>query len=82
MSLNHLEAIPVDVHVFQIASKHYLPKLSQSKSVTSKIYKEIGDKFREIYGEYAGWAQTVLFCSELKQFKDSKSSELKKRCRK
>lgn len=62
MSLNHLEAIPVDTHVFQIATKHYLPaiKVSKAKTVTSKIYSEIGDHFREVYGPLAGWAQTVM----------------------
>lgn len=61
MSLDHLNAIPVDTHVFKIASDHYLPKIRQAKSVTAKIYTEIGDKFRDVYGPYAGWAQTVRF---------------------
>lgn len=72
MSLNHLQAIPVDTHVFQIA-KHYLPHISSAKSVTGKMYTEIGDKFREIYGPLAGWAQTILFCADLRQFKDKKN---------
>jgi N-glycosylase/DNA lyase len=72
MSLNHLEAIPVDTHVFQIA-QHYLPHLAKMKSVTGKAYTDIGDKFREVYGPYAGWAQTVLFCADLRQFKDKKN---------
>lgn len=59
MSLNHLEAIPVDTHVYQIAKLHYLPGLKSVKNVTAKMYNEIGDKFREVYGELAGWAQTV-----------------------
>ena len=71
MSLDHLQAIPVDTHVFQIA-KHYLPHLSKSKNITGKMYTDIGDKFREIYGSYAGWAQTVLFCADLRQFKENK----------
>jgi len=60
MSLNHLEAIPVDTHVIQIAKKNYLPNLEKMKSMTPKLYTEIGDKFRELYGPYAGWAQTVI----------------------
>lgn len=59
MSLNHLEAIPVDTHVYQIAKLHYLPNLKVSKSVTAKVYNEIGDEFRNVYGSLAGWAQTV-----------------------
>ncbi|KFB40660.1 AGAP001854-PA-like protein [Anopheles sinensis] len=70
MSLNHLQAIPVDTHVFQLA-KHYLPKLAESKQVTDRQYVLVADKFREIYGPFAGWAQTVLFCSDLRQFKEN-----------
>lgn len=59
MSLGHLEAVPVDTHVFQIASKFYLPHLNKVKSVTPKIYDEIGDHFRKLYGPLAGWAHAV-----------------------
>lgn len=70
MSLNHLEAVPVDTHVFQI-SLTYLPHLRSCKSVTSKVYNEIGDYFRSLYGDYAGWAHTVLFCADLKMFQNT-----------
>ncbi|XP_066141693.1 N-glycosylase/DNA lyase [Euwallacea fornicatus] len=72
MSLGHLQAIPVDTHIYQIAAKWYLPKLAKQKTVTEKIYKEIGDYFRELYGPLAGWAHTVLFCADLKKFQDGK----------
>ncbi|XP_062712612.1 N-glycosylase/DNA lyase-like [Aedes albopictus] len=74
MSLGHLQAIPVDTHVFQIA-RNYLPHLAKCKTVSAKMYGEIGDKFREIYGEKAGWAQTVLFCADLRQFKEKSAGE-------
>ncbi|XP_058448488.1 N-glycosylase/DNA lyase [Malaya genurostris] len=74
MSLNHLQAIPVDTHVFQIA-RNYLPHLGRGKNITGKMYVEIGDKFRDIYGPLAGWAQTVLFCADLRQFKENVKSE-------
>lgn len=80
MSLSHLEAIPVDTHVLKIATEFYLPKARQTKSVTPKLYAEIGDAFRETYGPLAGWAQTVLFCADLTKFKENKaeSSECSK----
>lgn len=78
MSLNHLSAIPVDCHVIQI-SKHYLPEIA-NKSMTPALYRKIGDEFRRVYGEYSGWAQTVLFCAELSGFKEKdKSSKVQKK---
>lgn len=59
MSLGHLGAIPVDTHVYQIARKFYMPGLPKRKTVTTKIYKDIGDHFRDLYGPLAGWAHTV-----------------------
>lgn len=59
MSLNHLQAIPVDTHVYQITARNYMKNLKKQKTVTDKIYNEIGDYFRNLYGPLAGWAQTV-----------------------
>lgn len=59
MSLDHLEAVPVDTHVFQIARDNYLPHLKMYKSVTQLVYNEIGDCFRKIFKKNAGWAHTV-----------------------
>ncbi|XP_050071274.1 N-glycosylase/DNA lyase [Anopheles maculipalpis] len=75
MSLGHLQAIPVDTHVFQLA-KHYLPTLAKSQNVTDRQYVTVADKFREIYGPYAGWAQTVLFCSDLRQFRQRETGDV------
>ncbi|XP_069690004.1 N-glycosylase/DNA lyase isoform X2 [Periplaneta americana] len=71
MSLGHLEAIPVDTHIYQVAVQRYLPHLKGRKTITDKIYNEIGDHFRSLYGLLAGWAHTILFCADLKMFQDS-----------
>ncbi|KAK7867753.1 hypothetical protein R5R35_002255 [Gryllus longicercus] len=68
MSLGFLGAVPVDTHIFQVAAQWYLPSLRNSKTVTPRIHKEVGDFFRQLYGPYAGWAHTILFCSSLKTF--------------
>lgn len=80
MSLNHLSAVPVDTHIIQIA-KHYLPEVANIKSMTPTLYRKIGNEFRRVYGEYSGWAQTVLFCAELSGFK-AKSEEVKNKKKK
>jgi len=74
MSLDQPSAVPVDTHVFQIA-KQYLPHLNTVKTVTSKVYSEIGDFFRELYGEYAGWAHSVLFSADLRHLKNLQHPE-------
>ncbi|KAF8557274.1 DNA glycosylase [Imleria badia] len=71
MSLDKREVIPVDTHVLQIATKHYgFRSLGSSKkvSMTPKLYDEINSKLAGTWGEYAGWAHSVLFTADLKVF--------------
>ncbi|XP_053326074.1 N-glycosylase/DNA lyase [Spea bombifrons] len=78
MALDKAEAVPVDTHVWQIAKRDYLPQLGQgNKTLTDRVYKEIGGYFRNLWGPYAGWAQSVLFCSDLKKFHASGDSNSK-----
>ena len=57
-------------------------KIYQNKSPTVNFKMFIitkGSKFRELWGDYAGWAQTVLFVDDLKEFsKDDSTLETKK----
>jgi N-glycosylase/DNA lyase len=59
MSLGHLQAVPVDTHVFQIATNWYLPHLKKNKTVTTRVYDEVSGHFQGLYGPLAGWAHTV-----------------------
>ncbi|KAL0581541.1 8-oxoguanine glycosylase ogg1 [Marasmius crinis-equi] len=69
MSLDKKEVIPCDTHVHQIAVKHYGVKSSPGKSAMSpKLYEEINTKLVNVWGQYAGWAHSVLFTSDLKSF--------------
>ena len=70
MCLDQTGSIPVDTHVWKIACRDYLPELSEAKSITPRIYNTVGDKFREVFGPFAGWAHTVLFAAELHDFRD------------
>lgn len=67
MSLDHSEAIPVDTHVWQIALRDYGFN-KKGKTLSSKMYIEVGDHFRALFGEYSGWAHSVLFTADLKSF--------------
>jgi len=42
MSLDKTNAIPVDTHIWQITSQYYMQNLSKTKSLTDKLYKQIG----------------------------------------
>lgn len=75
MALDKTEAVPIDVHVWRMATRHYLPHLKSLKNLSAVAYKEIGDHFRKRFGPYAGWAQSVLFTSDLKKHAKSSSSE-------
>ncbi|NXC49837.1 OGG1 lyase, partial [Penelope pileata] len=66
MALDKAEAVPVDTHVWHIARQRYGATL-HARSLTARMHQEIGDFFRELWGPYAGWAQAVLFCAELRR---------------
>lgn len=70
MSLDKKEVIPVDTHVHQIAIKYYGLKASSKVKInmTPKLYEEMNLKFLSIWGDYAGWAHSVLFTADLKSF--------------
>ncbi|XP_053454761.1 N-glycosylase/DNA lyase isoform X2 [Nycticebus coucang] len=69
MALDKPHAVPVDVHVWQIAQRDYSwhPTTSQAKGLSPQTNKELGNFFRSLWGPYAGWAQAVLFCADLRQ---------------
>ncbi|KAF7973402.1 hypothetical protein HWV62_15193 [Athelia sp. TMB] len=70
MSMDKKEVIPVDTHVHQIAIKHYGLRGSSSvkASMTPKLYDEVNAKLANVWGDYAGWAHSVLFTADLKSF--------------
>jgi len=65
-SLDKLDIVPVDTHIWTVAQKHMTTL--KGKSLTTKLYKDIGDFFRDRFGLLAGWAHTVLFAAELPAF--------------
>ena len=53
-SLNKHDAIPVDTHVWQIATRYYLPQL-RGKTLTPKLHSDVQLAFVQRFGPYAGW---------------------------
>jgi N-glycosylase/DNA lyase len=70
-SLNQTQAIPVDVHVWNIARRDYDDDqiLVNVKSLTPSVYQQVGDVFRNRFCDYAGWAHSLLFVAELPSFR-------------
>ena len=54
----------------QIAIKHYGARgsLATKQALSPKLYDEIAAKLVGVWGQYAGWAHSVLFTADLKSF--------------
>lgn len=70
MGLGWGQAVPVDTHVWQIAQRDYKFGKTKTKTFSKIMYDSVGDHFRSIWGEHAGWAQSVLFTANLKSFSE------------
>ncbi|QPC73889.1 hypothetical protein HYE68_004641 [Fusarium pseudograminearum] len=68
MGLGWGEAVPVDTHVWQIAQRDYKFGKSKVKTLNKATYDAVGDHFRNLWGSYAGWAHSVLFTADLREF--------------
>ncbi|KAL7936190.1 N-glycosylase/DNA lyase [Trichoderma chlorosporum] len=68
MGLGWGESVPVDTHVLQIAQRDYRFGKKGPKTINKVMYDSIGDHFRGIWGKYAGWAHSVLFTADLREF--------------
>ena len=76
MGLGWGESVPVDTHVWQIAQRDY--KFGKKAKTFNKVmYDAVGDHFRGLWGKYAGWAHSVLFTADLKQFADREVDKVK-----
>lgn len=68
MGLGWGESVPVDTHVWQIAQRDYKFGKTKTKTFNKVMYDAVGDHFRDIWGKYAGWAHSVLFTADLREF--------------
>lgn len=70
MSMDHLNAVPIDCHIYEIVVRHYMPNLrNEHKTLTENVHDLIGDYFKSMHGPLAGWSTSVLFIAELKHLK-------------
>ena len=76
--LDQTDCIPVDVHVWRIACRDYDEdgSLARAKSLTPAVYEKVGDKFRARFGDFAGWAHSLLFAAELPKLRKELPEDL------
>lgn len=68
MALDQTSAVPVDTHVLRLVRLHYSDGKvggGGGKTVTAKEHDAINLLMIDRFGTMAGWAQAVLFCSQL-----------------
>lgn len=70
--------VPVDTHVFQIAIRDYHFPASKCTALSLVLHNRVEQKFRELFGERAGWAQQVLFFADLASTKNEGNGSPKK----
>lgn len=64
-AFNRFEVVPIDTHMWQIAKQYY--GAPNTKSVSKNAYKKTAGVFFEVFGDYAGWAHSILFAASLKK---------------
>ena len=56
--------------VWQIAQRDYRFGKGKHSSLTKATYDAVGNKFRSLWGQEAGWAHSVLFTADLRAFSE------------
>ncbi len=52
------------------------------KAMTELSYKSVQNHLQSIFGEFAGWAQSILFISDLTSFQDENVDKINSKKRK
>jgi N-glycosylase/DNA lyase len=68
-SLQSVNAIPVDVHVWKIARRDYGAAEMTTKTLTPTAYAAVAHLFRARFPRHSGWAHSLLFIAELPSFR-------------
>lgn len=76
MSMDHLKAVPIDCHIYEIVCRHYMPNLrNERKTLTDNVHDMIGQYFYNLHGPLAGWSTSVLFIGELKHLQSGQKDK-------
>ncbi len=67
------EAVPVDTHIWQVATRLYFPGHAGT-ALTQYKYEEFSAFFRNRFGERSGWAHQALFFDNLVNWRKRKSA--------
>jgi len=54
------EAVPIDTHLWQAACRVFFPEHAD-EPLTELRYRQVGDFFRDRFGDLAGWAHLFLY---------------------
>lgn len=68
------ETVPVDTHVFQIAIRDYAFPATKNANLSPALHDKVSEFLAAKWGDYAGWAQQILFFADLKPAGSSASS--------
>ncbi|KAI9506237.1 DNA glycosylase [Coemansia spiralis] len=84
MSLDKINAVPIDTHIWQIAQKRYslallARQLASAKKPTMATYEAAQQLLLQLFSPHAGWAQLLLFTKDLPHLNDSKPAKQTKR---
>jgi N-glycosylase/DNA lyase len=72
-SLHHMEAAPIDTHLWQAVVRLYFPQWAD-EALTAKRYQEIGAILRDRFGDLTGWAHQYLFYDNVLNWRIRRSS--------
>jgi N-glycosylase/DNA lyase len=78
-SLGYDCAVPVDTHVWARACDAWFPKW-RGASMTALRYRAVGDRFRDRFGDLAGWAQQYVFLDAATSFRKGIAPVYSERC--
>lgn len=65
-SLDKVDVVPVDVHIFRSAQERQLVAVTaKTRALTPRAYRAISSSLSKLWGDWAGWAQAIVFASRM-----------------